>query len=602
MLPTATLGNVCGHILMLICMSSRTPQGEAQLERWLDALASIGEAVGSDEPVAELLDRVARTACTLLGYDFCAVFLPDENRRALTIVGSHGLSTDYIAQVNADRPILLDIRGDEEAPTSIAFRTGEVVTMEDIELYPGFAWGGVAHEQGYRALISAPLRRAGTVVGALNGYHALPHQFDAAEISLVTTLATQVAIALSTAQVRAREQDTIRELRRAEEVHRVLTATALRGEGVTGVATALAELLRQPVLIEDVYDEAMATAGWHAEDRPVITSAVDDDISRGSIVAVEPGGHTVAGVVLDGEVVARVHVRAARAELSRLDVRAIEHSTVVTALELLRARTAAEVEQRLRGSLVADLLSTERTDVAPLLDRARRLGYDLSGDQLLLAVRCIEGRLSGGRPVTERLLAAANRLVAGVVPRPLAAIHHGDLVMVWTRAAGADAHNVARRLIESLTASGPIERCVAAVSPAASLDELAGVYRTVRGALDLAADSDSPSVIDLQEVAIDHLLLQLDDPARLREFARTVLGPALDYDRDHSTELLRTARVLLDHDLDRRAAATVLHLHPNTVQQRVRRLEGLTGLGLSRPRDLLRLTAALSVARIAGLG
>jgi sugar diacid utilization regulator len=598
----AMLSNVCNHILMLISMSARTHRVEVPLERWLDALAGIGEAVGSDEPVQELLDRVARTACTLLGYDFCAVFLPDENRRALTIVGSYGLSADYIAQVNAQRPILLDIRGDEEAPTSIAFRTGDVVTMEDIELYPGFAWGGVAHEQGYRALISVPLRRAGTVVGALNGYHALPHAFDAAEISLVTTLATQIAIALGTAQLRAREQDTIRELRRAEEVHRLLTATALRGEGVAGVATALAELLGRPVLIEDVYDETLAAADWGTEDHPVITSAIDDDIAGGSITAVEPDGHTVAGVVLDGEVVARLHVRAARAELSRLDVRAIEHSTVVTALELLRARTAAEVEQRLRGSLVADLLSTDGADIDALLDRARRLGWDLSGDQVLVGVRCVERPRSAARPATERLIAAADRLVARVTPRPLTAIHRGDLVLVWARAAGPGAADVAGRLVESLTAAGTVDRAVAAVAPAASPAELSGVFRTLRGALDLAVDGDSSAVIDLNEAGIDHLLLQLDDPQRLREFARVVLGHAIDYDHARSTELLRTARVLLDHDLDRRAAAAVLHLHPNTVQQRIRRLEDLTGLRVSRPRDLVRLTAALTVARIAGLG
>lgn len=80
----ATSGNVCAYTLMLIPMSTQTQR----LERWLDALAGIGEAVGSDEPVSDLLDRVARTACTLLGYDFCAVFLPDETGRALTIVGS----------------------------------------------------------------------------------------------------------------------------------------------------------------------------------------------------------------------------------------------------------------------------------------------------------------------------------------------------------------------------------------------------------------------------------------------------------------------------------------------------------------------------------
>ena len=46
---------------------------------------------------------------------------------------------------------------------------------------PDSAGVGVAQEQGYRGLVSVPLRRAGTVVGALNGYHAEPHRFDQVE-------------------------------------------------------------------------------------------------------------------------------------------------------------------------------------------------------------------------------------------------------------------------------------------------------------------------------------------------------------------------------------------------------------------------------------
>ncbi|BBY31201.1 helix-turn-helix domain-containing protein [Mycolicibacterium sediminis] len=563
-------------------MSSQTLRPD--LERWLDALAGIGEAVGGDAPVTDLVSRVARTACDLLGYDFCAVFLPTPDRHALTIVGSHGLSADYVAQVNADRPILLDVSGAEEAPTSVAFRTGEVVTLEDIESMPGIGpWGGVAHEQGYRALISVPLRRAGAIVGALNGYHAAAHRFDAVEVGLVSTLATQVAVALGTAQLRRSEQDTIRELRRAEEVHALLTATALRGEGVSGVATALAELLARPVLIEDVYGTALAAVDW---------PGTDDGPDGG------------ADVTLDGEVVARLRVLSAGPELSRLDVRAIEHATVVTALELMRARTAAEVEQRLRGSLVADLLSTDGADMAALLDRARRLGWDLSGTQTLISVRFVE---SGNRSATERLLAGADRFAATVVPRPLAAVYRGDLVLIAAPDATAPGRisgpaEIARRLVDSLTGTGDVEHAVAGVTSAVPTAELAGVFRTLRGALDLSSDARESGVIDLRDVAIDHLLLQLDDPERLRAYARTVLGAALDYDREHGSELLRTARVLLDRDLDRRAAADTLHLHPNTVAQRMRRLEALTGLRLGRPRDLLQLTSALTVARIAGLG
>lgn len=560
---------------MLHAMSPQThEQDDPTLERWLHALAGIGEAVGGDAPVAQLLNRVARTACTLLGYDFCAVFLPDDARAALTIVGSHGLSGDYIAQVNADRPILLDVHGEGEAPTSTAFRTGEVVMLEDIELVPEFSWGGVAHEQGYRALISVPLRRGGTIIGALNGYRAGPHSFDAAEVSLVTTLATQVAIALGTAQLRAQEQATIRELRRAEEVHGLLMATALRGEGVAGVADALSRLLDREVLIDEVHD---------AELTPAVT-LVDD--------------HWESGVTLDGTVVARIQVAGDDA-LSALDVRAVEHAAVVTALELLRARTAAEVEQRLRGSLLADLLTADHTDssaTTSLLDRARRLGWDLSDNQTLITVRWPEPERA------ERVLALTDRFAGDIAPRPLAALFRGDLVLVCSMQSHAAAADMARSLVGTLTASGAVEAAVAAVAATGTVTDLPEAFRTVRGAMNLAESTHSTTVIDMADVTIDHLLLQLDDPQRLREFAHVVLGRALDYDRTRQTELIRTARVYLDHSLDRRAAANALHLHPNTVAQRIRRLEELTGLQLSRPRDLLQLTAALTVAQVAALG
>lgn len=570
--------NVGEDTLMLHIMSSTTHNpGDATLERWLHALAGIGEAVGGDEPVAQLLDRVARTACTLLDYDFCAVFLPDEARTALTIVGSYGLSGDYIAQVNADRPILLDVHGEQEAPTSIAFRTGEVVTLEDIDLVPEFSWGGVAHEQGYRALISVPLRRAGTIIGALNGYRAGPHRFDAAEVSLVTTLATQVAIALGTAQLRAQEQATIRELRRAEEVHGLLMATALRGEGVAGAADALAELLDREVLIEEV----------HGGDLTPTVTRIDD--------------HWESGVVLDGTVVARIQI-AGDAALSALDIRAVEHAALVTALELLRARTAAEVEQRLRGSLLADLLSsTDTSAMGALLDRARRLGWDLSGSQTLITVRWPEHARPQGRPIADRVLAITDRFAADITPRPLAAVFRGDLVLVCSSQLHSAAADLARGLADALSGSGAVESAVAAVSATGTATDLPDAYRTLCGAMNLAAGVRSTTVIDMADVTIDHLLLQLDDPQRLRAFARTVLGRVLDYDRTRQTELIHTARVHLEHSLDRRATANALHLHPNTVAQRIKRIEELTGLQLSRPRDLLQLTSALTVARVAAL-
>lgn len=593
-------------------MSSSTPARPPapapapQLGAWLDAVAEIAGAVSGDEPVADLLDRVARTACTLLGYDFCGVFLPDEAGTALVIAGHHGLSADYVAQVNAEQPILLDVRGSDEAPTSVAFRTGGVVALEDIDLEPGFGpWGGVAQEQGYRALVSVPLLRGGEPVGTLNGYRRTPHRFDDAEVGLVTTLATQVAIALATARLRARERATIDELRRAEEIHGELTAASLRGEGVRGVAATLAGLLGREVVIEDV----------RADDRPGDRDR-DRALARGEVVEVAgaagPGAEGVegeeagasgpvvlAGVVLDGEVVARIAVPAERAALTGLDVRALQHAGTVTALELLRERTATEVEERLRGSLVADVLAAGDRPAGPVLERARRMGWDLAAPHLLVAFREV-GAASGAGG--DRGLVLARRLAGATDARPLVADHRGDVVALWPDR-GPAARAAALALVDRVAAAARDSgtALAAVVSSPGDVDALPATYRVVRGALDLAASSGRAAVVDLDVAGIDQLLLRLDDPALLREYVGRVLGPALDYDRARSTGLVPTVALLLEVDLDRRAAAARLHVHPNTVLQRTRRFEELTGLRLGRPRDLLQVSAAVTVARIAGL-
>jgi hypothetical protein len=104
--------NVLGHTLVIGSMSGQTPTRAAGA--LADTLADNGEAIGGDQPVVDLLDRVVRSAHTLLGYDFCAVFPPDHNGASLIIVGSHGLSADYVAQVNTDQPVLLDVHSAEE--------------------------------------------------------------------------------------------------------------------------------------------------------------------------------------------------------------------------------------------------------------------------------------------------------------------------------------------------------------------------------------------------------------------------------------------------------------------------------------------------------
>jgi len=81
---------------------------------------------------------------------------------------------------------------------------------------------------------------------------------------------------------------------------------------------------------------------------------------------------------------------------------------------------------------------------------------------------------------------------------------------------------------------------------------------------------------------------------RLAELARQrALGPLEDYARVRGTDLIDTLEAFVAADLDRRAAAQDLHVHPNTLDYRLKRVEELTGLDLGRADDLTLTALAL---------
>jgi len=101
----------------------------AELRRWLAAVDRLTQAVNSSTGLRAVLDLVADTARDLLGYDFCAVLLPDPAGSHLVITGWSGLSEEYVASVNADRPVRLEVGGAGQAPSGRAYSSGRTVAI-----------------------------------------------------------------------------------------------------------------------------------------------------------------------------------------------------------------------------------------------------------------------------------------------------------------------------------------------------------------------------------------------------------------------------------------------------------------------------------------
>lgn len=598
-----------------------------RLQSWLDAIAEIGAAVNEQVSLPALLDLIAKTACRLMPYDFCAVMLPDDNERVLLIAGSHGLSANYIEGVNATNPIVLR-QGELEAPSARAFLTRQSVQVMDILDDPAFKpWGGVAQEHGFSSMVAVPIVVSGSALGTLNSYVLETHRFSTGEVDLLTMLAHQAGIAITTARLRAAEAETIEDLhllnaslegqrdllRQGEAIHQRLTTLALHGGGLPAITEALADLLDRSLVAEDA-DGSVILAAERKEgavavppperrsESPLRDMLEPDGLSSEPVqLPDEVAGRPVftVPVVLDKVVVARFWFAGRTEDLTGLDRRAIEHGVTVSALEMWRARTAMEVEWRLSGEVVSDLVTGNSGAISTVVPRAARLGHDLRVGHAVVVFR------SDGADDEQfrRRVVAAVRGQPDQVPRPLVAPVEGRVVVLWP--IGGVAIDEAVAAVEAIrrriaTAGAGTTASAAVTGPAAGLGDYPRLYAMARGLAELSRIRGvSDATLRAEDLGLYSLLLQLDDISELAGYIDKVLGPLHEYDERHGTSLVETLARYIDANLSTSEAAASLFVHPNTVAQRVRRIEDVTGLALNDIRSIAGIVLALAAEDVA---
>ncbi|RZT87302.1 sugar diacid utilization regulator [Pseudonocardia sediminis] len=572
------------------CADSERPRHPS----WLAGVGKIAAAVNASTRLPHLLDLIARTACDLTGYEGSGVLLSDDDRRKLVISGVHGLSPDYVAAVNDRHTIALGSGPPADGPSSRAFVTQQPVPISDIQSDPSFEpWAHEATRHGYRAIVAIPMLVRGEAVGTLNCYRRVVHEFGSDELALLATLANQAASALQSTRLIASLTEQRRLLEQAEEIHRELTALALRAGGVQGVADALARLLSRPVAVADRNGAVVARAavGDAGVGDPL---PVEADLGSTGIADVPGAGLLSAPVMLGEEVIAR-GLPGDDDGLSELDRRAVEHAAIVCALEFLRRRTATDVEWRLRGDPLTDLLAG--IDAESVAARAVPLGHDLTSPHTVVVAAPDDDP-----DAVRHVLGVAQTVADRCDPRPLVTTSGGHVVLLWPDPGRGPAAHDAADLIRTSARRVLDGRTVTAVvgHRRDRVDQLRPAVRTARGALDLGRLRSRDRTIALPELGVYGLLLQLDDPHELRRFTELTLDPLREHDDRRNAELVRTVRTYLDNGMNVARTATELYVHPNTVGLRLKRVEELTGLSMQNAEALLQLTVALMADDVLG--
>ncbi|MCZ4102803.1 PucR family transcriptional regulator, partial [Streptomyces sp. H39-C1] len=187
----------------------------------------------------------------------------------------------------------------------------------------------------------------------------------------------------------------------------------------------------------------------------------------------------------------------------------------------------------------------------------------------------------------------------------LAAARDGGTVLLLPLEDGVDASTTARRLAAQLGAAVHAEVTVGASTrvpaPAAHPEAVAAGYAEAQRCVDalrvLGRGGEGAAAEDF-----GFLGLLLADSRDVGGFVRRTIGAVTDYDTRRGTDLVRTLDAYFASGMSPARTKDALHVHVNTVAQRLERVAQLLGPDWQQPERALELQLALRLHRLGGTG
>lgn len=579
-------------------------------ERELASLYATARSLTVLQEVDDVLAAIVRNAHDLMGTDITYLSVLDEDE--LTLRAAEGAVSSAFRAARVKPTIGV-------AGHAIRSRTPYWVAnyRASEEIVHDASFDDVLSHEGLIALLGVPLIANDRVLGVLYAANREERPFAPEEVALLSAFADHAAVALENARLYDQRSRALSELtgaystiashvevmERSAAVHEALTRLVLSGGEAADVAALVGDTMRGDVLILDRDDRVLVarTIGGGAHElegsgglAPELVAAIAESRRSGRAVAFTTAGGRrcdVAAIAAGETYLGALTLTQGEDDLRDVDVRTVERAAQIMGLLTLQQDAVVEAEERVRGELLTELLTSTQPLTAQQLARGRARHLELDALTTLIAVQ--PGAAPG--PPLVRTLRRIARERGG-----LAGEHLGTHVLLVpgddTPAAVRDAHAVLSQAID-----GPLLACATTVDPAAEPmgRSLVVASRCCRLLAALGVEDRAATAGDL---ALYAMVFDPDREEELQLFLQESLGPLLAYDAKGRADLLRTLSTYYANSGNLTRTARALHVHMNTLLKRLDRVASLIGQDWQDADRSLRLHLAVRLRELALAG
>ena len=593
-------------------MSARSVANDAdalrRARRENDTLYAVIKTVSSSLDLDRVLGGIVDIATDATGCHACFIYFLEGER--LTLRAASPRYSRFVGR--------LELGVDEGLTGWVArTKTPEFIregAMDD----PRMKYVPELEEERFQSMIAVPiLAKAGDVIGVVVLHTEAPHEFDDDVLNFLVHTASLVAAAIENAQLYEETQRRVQALTTLTELSQALAAVTLREDLYDAVTRGARELLAADacqIYRLDAEADELTLAGSDPDGMPAPNP--------------RPGG---AALLLDfmrragGRGRSRRR-RAARALWPDVDEKALLVAPLVAGdeqlgmlcclaegrqftdedAELLAAvanQTAvglkkAELIERLTAENIVkdmfDALAAGSVEAAEAKSNQARC--DLSRPHLFLHVERAP-RASNGAAEWPQRADRLERRLRRLSPRAFFDSRH-DRVRVLAPLPTSQPATV-ERLRAECELLGREEGLVIGLS---DLDRgAANARRRMREAADAARIGRSlvadGGAVSYEQLGAYRYLVHMELDEAPHDRYRQAVEELIEYDRRRGARLVETLEQFLADRGGVTASARALYVHPNTVRQRIERIERVAGLDLANE-DLLSLELALKLARL----
>jgi GAF domain-containing protein len=580
--------------------------GRARREN--ETLYAVIKTVSSSLDLDRVLRGIVDIATDATGCHACFIYFVEGERLILRAASPR--YSRFVGEVSF---------GLDEGLTGWVARTKQPEFIRDNALRdPRMRYVPELEEESFQSMVAVPiLAKAGAVIGVVVLHTEAPREFDADVLNFLAHTASLVAGAIENAQLYEETRRRVDALTTLTQLSQALAAVTLREDlydAVTGGARDLLDADACQIYRLDPDTDELVLAGSDPQDAPAPSP--------------RPGG---TALVLD--LMRRANGRgrggrrgAARDLWPELDENALlaaplvageEHLGILCCVrtgreygeedaELLGAvanqtavglKKAELIEHLTAENIVKDMFDALAAgSVAAAEAKAGEARCDLNRPHLFLHVERAPDAGSNVPAWPELTARLATRL-RRACPRAFFDSRHDRMRALAPLPTGQEA--AAQRLRRECEQLAREERVVIGLS---DLDRGAkSARRRMREAADAArigrALAAAGGAVSYDTLGAYKYLVHLELDQAPHDRYRESVDKLIEYDRRRDSRLFETLERFLTDRCSVTASARALYIHPNTVRQRLDRIERVSGLQLPNE-DLLSLELALKLARL----